>query len=163
MDPTPSTGPSTADAPVTIRWYSRAAIDEYLAGAESERVRLQAQIADAGERLARASAALGLHQTMMEMLLESQRDIREIRQNAEAASARIIADAEREAATILRDAPRLPGGPTAPVGPDPVVRAETSAAAHSEAVPVASAGDDEFFTYLRGALDEGGPLGSTAP
>jgi len=153
MDTT-SNGTAVPGAPAAIRWYSRSALDEYLVGAEAERIRLEAAIAEANERFARASAALGLHQTMMEMLLESQRDVREIRRRADAESARTIADAERAAEQILgRDGPaRVEPAPTVPepgLPPAPSLRFDARAA---EA-------DDAFFTYLRGALDGDEPLG----
>src|SRR5262249_11128645 len=67
---------STPVKPPPIKWYSRSALEESRTTAASERARFEETIADAHARLARARAAVGLHQTMMDMLLGSQREIR---------------------------------------------------------------------------------------
>lgn len=169
MDESTSTRSAPPGEPAPIRWYSRPALDQYLTDARAERAGLQETIADASERLARANSAIGLHQTMMEMLLESQRDVREIRRAAEAESAQVIAEAERVAEQILRRVATQGNGNHSQSGSgviDPI--------RCSPAVPPPSNGrsvhldgrnggpDDEFFSYLRGALTEDEPLGPSS-
>lgn len=141
-------------APIT--WYSRRALDQYLAEAATERARLQASIDDANGRRARASAAVGLHQTMLEMLLESQREIADIRRAAEIEAARVMAEGDREADALF-GAHRVAGERVAGNGSaSPVAVATAVAPSSAEAIPPA---DDEFFSYLKDALTGDEPLG----
>jgi hypothetical protein len=162
-------GPAASPGIPPIRWYSRSALDEFLAAAEREQARLEATIAGARQRLARANSAVGLHQTMIEMMLEVQREVAEIRRAAETQSGQIIASGELEADAILRGATTRSNGQAkaaggggaatvtvdappvvAPVGPvDSGVRPQTD--------------DEAFFSYLRSELDKDEPLGPWQP
>ena len=173
MDSAPAAPPS-GNGTKPIRWYSRAALDGFLDSATQERARLETVIADANARLARANSAVGLHQTMLEMLLESQREIRAIRQNAEAEAAEIIARGDAEAEAALRVAPaRSTNGAGSANGsgstngsgsPNGAAPSASERPADPSGVPgVDSPEDADFFAYLKGALDgrdERGPLGN---
>jgi len=154
---------STPVKPTPIKWYSRSALDEFRTTAASERARFEETIADAHARLARARAAVGLHQTMMDMLLGSQREIREIRRAAEVEAAAIIQRGEDEADAILRTAgsaqARGESGDDSPAHAatadnrlTPLV--EPQGNGHSDAQ------DDDFFTYLKGTLGKDDRFGS---
>lgn len=140
-----------------IRWYSRAALDEFLSAAEREQTRLEATIAEAQVRLARANSAVGLHQTMIEMILEAQREVAEIRSAAEVRSGEIIAAGELEADVILRSRPMTVGNGSSAHGSPRVASAPLSAE------PSSMGTDDEFFSYLRHELDKDEPLGPWQP
>lgn len=163
-------GPAPAQSPV--RWYSRAALDRFLDEAATERARLNETIADANARLVRANAAIGLHQMMMEMLLETQRDVRDIRRRAEASAAEIMAAGDRDVADVF--------GPAGPAGsnsgsssahavpsgngasaPEPAPRAAMFEDLEPAPEPPVGSGrdDQKFFDYLRSALSDDEPLG----
>jgi hypothetical protein len=136
--------PTAITRPDTPKWYSRTAVDEFHAAAAAERARLESVIADAGARLARAKAAVGLDRTMAEMLLDGQRQIEEIRRAAEVEAAAILAGAP---------APGAAGGPVAD-GDDPGAGVGLDPDASLEPL---SPNDDDFFARLKGSL--GGPEG----
>lgn len=147
-----------------IRWYSRTALDEFLAAAEKEQARLEATIADAQMRLARANSAVGLHQTMVEMILEVQREVAEIRRAAELASAEIIAAGELEAQAVLRGAAEAQPRRTVADGAVTADGRVPVGGNHPSIVGVGTAtapGDDDeaFFSYLKHELDKDEPLG----
>lgn len=166
--------------------YAREAIDDFLAAAESERVQLQAQIADAEARTRRARAAVGMHRVMVGMLLETQQELGALRVRAEVDAAEILGQAEEEAQQILRRAredagvavdtdsasPVVPSEPSAPDAfartldlasyerdDAPPLAATSSFASLSPAMTSDSRDDDHFFAYLRGALADEAPLG----
>lgn len=155
--------PSASGVPA-IRWYSRAALDEFLAAADKEQTRLESTIADAQMRLARANSAVGLHQTMVEMILEAQREVAEIRRAAEVKSAEIITAGELEAQAVLRGAteasPR-PTPPSAEVAVDGPVPVDGNHPVAADVTTQAAAADDDeaFFSYLKHELDKDEPLG----
>jgi cell division septum initiation protein DivIVA len=166
----------TLESPV--QGYPRSAVDEFVAAAEAEAAKLEAMIADAGERTRRSRAAIGTHRVMVAMLLEAQRELDEIRALAEAEAADIIATAEREADEVLkrnghrvvdlselergeRSAPRRSAeSPVkAPMTEKPTVASSDPGALGS--VPHAEGPDDgaDYFDFLRGALVDDEPLG----
>jgi hypothetical protein len=164
-----------------VHGYSRAEVDEFLQAAAAERSRLESEIADARSRIGRARSAIGMHRVMVAMLLETQRELTEMRARADAEAEAILAQAERDAAMILAgSAAAAPGAiasaPTAvansastPImstpGPAPVHEIDLGGAdrASAGAAPGApgegEAGGDEYFDFLRGALADESPLG----
>lgn len=173
--------PGGSDAP---QWYSRAAVDEFLAAADAERQRLEAAIADAQARLARATSAAGLQQTVVEMMLDAQREVADIRRAAEVASAGILAPISPPGPEGASTAPTAPTAETAETAP-------ASSPAPSEVASVPSppgvSGDDHprsvppsfvdplggrprtdrddvaFFEYLKDELDRDEPMGPMQP
>jgi cell division septum initiation protein DivIVA len=157
----------------SVHAYKRDAVDDFLAAASAERERLQVTIAEAEARGRRARAAVGIHRVMVSMLLETQRELAELRAGAEAEAADIVAAAEDEARAIVRaarhgsaDRSRGDGERTIdlsaiaadehrlsrPTGPEGV--------SVPPAVGIFDSGEDErFFAYLRGALADDQPLG----
>jgi len=140
--------------PKPIKWYARSALEQFLEAADSERARLESIIVDADVRFARSNAAVGMHQTMMELLLDAQREVYEIRHRAELEAAAIIDAGEAEARLVLAAAQPAP----AASAPD---WSRTDASSIPAATPVARAAestngeaDDEFFRYLKGALHD---------
>jgi cell division septum initiation protein DivIVA len=156
-----------------IHGYSRAEVDEFLAAAAVERERLERDIADARERVSRARSALGMHRVMVAMMLETQRELGELRLHAERRAAEIVAEAEREAeaeAAALRhfdatttEPPPAPAAPVIDLDTAEHVDSWASWSAPSmEATPgsgsAARQGED-YFDFLRGALADDSPLG----
>lgn len=153
----------------SVHGYPRAEVEDFLAAASVERVRLEAEIADADSRTARARSAVGSHRVMVAMLLEAQQELTEIRRAAELEAERILADAERRAQEIEDRAPAA-GAPTASPDPAPVVTTPlTPPATVATATPPASGplidlsagadGGEDYFDFLRGALTDEAPLG----
>ncbi|NBP52300.1 MAG: hypothetical protein EBU70_14180 [Actinobacteria bacterium] len=155
--------------PSSPQWYSRAAVDEFLAAADAERRRLEATIADARARLARATSAAGLQQTVVEMMLDAQREVADIRRAAELASAGILAPIPQSvqpaassasiASSYVDSVPSVAGlstdggGRTAPPSfVDPL-----------GGRPRTDRDDVAFFEYLRDELHRDGPLGPMQP
>jgi len=159
-------------------------VEEFLAAAGAERVRLEAEIADANGRSARARAAVGSHRVMVAMLLEAQQELGEMRREAEVEAEQILADAERRAqeierGTVAQAAPvtemafaataRSADGPA--VAPSATGRFAPPATfvpgEHGASGPLIDlagertegAGDDDYFDFLRGALTDDRPLG----
>jgi regulator of protease activity HflC (stomatin/prohibitin superfamily) len=164
MDPEP--GNPMLDQP--MHGYERAAVDDFLAAAATERARLEATIADANGRAARARAAIGMHRVMVAMLLETQGELTLRRREAEQQAAEIIAAAEAQAQEIERSAGVVPSAPTA----DPIIdirRAELYDGSSFDKISMRiGAGLDgepddreseKFFEFLRGALVDDEPLG----
>jgi hypothetical protein len=170
-----------------VQGYSRAEVDEFLAAAAVERARLEAEIIDARSRVGRARSAIGMHRVMVAMLLETQRDLTDLRAQADAEADAILAQAERDAALILagsgdevaRVTPVAPVGlPSAPIGraageihlgaADPVSLIRAEPPVEAPAGPLAqgasaaqpqTAESDDYFDFLRGALVDESPLG----
>jgi hypothetical protein len=167
-----------------IHGYSRAEVDDFLEAAAVERARLEVEIADARARAGRARSAIGMHRVMVSMLLETQRELTELRLDAEARAEQIVAEAEREANEMLaasgasgwtHDEP-FTLDPQAPITSmiDLVGVAEQDGgvlqangveqngrASHPSVDPSAGAEPepDEYFDFLRGALADDSPLG----
>jgi len=143
-----------APAPAAARWYSRAAFDEFNVAADAERARLEALIADASARLARADAAVGLNRTMAEMIVDSQRELQEIRRRAERTAAEILAG----------DAPApapAPVPPPAPVAEAPVAERLTAVFVDpDESLEPLRPADDDYFARLKDTLGSRDGLGS---
>ena len=169
-----------------IHGYSRAEVDDFLKAAAVERARLEAEIADARARAGRARSAIGMHRVMVSMLLETQRELTELRLDAEARAEQIVADAEREAGAIgagtgmstwMRDEPftidtQAPATSLIDLGVEQAVGVphangvEQNGRAHhpsadpsAGADPAADAERDEYFDFLRAALADDSPLG----
>jgi hypothetical protein len=165
--------------PVTatpIHGYSRAEVDDFLQAAAAERARLEATIADANGRASRARSALGTHRVMVAMLLETQRELGQLRTDAEQEAEAIIAAAERDVAqarAIRLDTEEIDLSAFATAGENAVAGMSTPLSAFAPpegtsadgsfaSAPVNGAGDgsgDDYFAFLRGALDDDQPLG----
>ncbi|HEY3670850.1 MAG TPA: DivIVA domain-containing protein [Acidimicrobiia bacterium] len=142
----------------TITGYPRVEVDEFLAAAAEEKSRLEAVISDAETRVSRARSAVGAHQVMVQMLLESQQELSRIRRDAEAEAEAIVARAELDAQAILSGQPTpvpVTAPPVAIATPGPFESAAPLAVQPDGPVD----GNDEFFTFLRGALADEQPLG----
>lgn len=181
-DSSPTDVLSANGGPSTPQWYSRTAVDAYLAAADDERRRLEATIADAQARLARAASAIGLQQTVVEMMLDVQREVADIRRSAEIASAGILVPTVRDsdagattgaAGAVVTD-PAVPGVPSAPevegaaaptaVSADDGARPAPPTFVDSlGAHPRAERDDVAFFKLLKDELDREEPLGPTQP
>jgi hypothetical protein len=173
---------SATGGPSTPQWYSRAAVDAFLAAADDERRRLEATIADAQARLARAASAVGLQQTVVEMMLDAQREVADIRRSAEIASAGILVPTVRDSAggATSGDAGAVSTDPAATAVPSApevgIAAAPTAVSADDGARPTpptfvdplggrprAERDDVAFFEYLKDELDRDEPLGPTQP
>jgi cell division septum initiation protein DivIVA len=153
----------------SLHGYPRADVEEFLAGAAAEKVRLEAEIADANARIARARSAVGSHRVMVTMLMEAQQELGEVRRTAELEAERILAEAELEAQAIERGARSgaIPAD-SAISAPSPridEIRFAPSAPSDATSMIDLGAGydpdpsSDEFFDFLRGALTDEQPLG----
>jgi hypothetical protein len=160
----------------SVHGYPRAEVEAFLAAASAERVRLEAEIADAESRTARARSAVGSHRVMVAMLLDAQQELSEMRRGAELEAERILADAEREAQEIERAAARgysvadamrevssgfeVPGAATTSVdAPVAVATAASPVAGPLIDLSAVSDSGDGYFDFLRGALTDERPLG----
>ena len=158
-----------------IHGYARSEVDDFLNAAAQERARLEATIADANTRAGRARSALGTHRVMVAMLLETQRELGQLRIDAETQAEMIIAEAEREVALARaerRDPQEIDLSSFA-VTQSPTMADATGAGSPFFAAPAspvgeprmgtttnaAEDGNDEYFAFLRGALDDDQPLG----
>ncbi len=156
-----------------VRGYQRAAVEEFLAAANAEKARLEALIADADERAARARAAVGMHHVMVAMLVETQEELARRRLEADQQAAQILAAAEAQARAIERPvAAPEPPVIAVPTAAEPLVARPRIHAPGADAPPpppaaatevVTGVGDDEeadrFFAFLRRALSDEEPLG----
>jgi hypothetical protein len=149
-----------------IAGYSRSEVDDFLTAAAQERTRLEAAIADATTRASRARAALGMHRVMVAMLLETQRELSELRNDAERQAEEIITAAERDVVLAQGSAPGprvheidLSTVDAAPVGAAPLVAFAGPVPTNGDANGTATAEGDAYFAFLRGALDDDQPLG----
>jgi cell division septum initiation protein DivIVA len=152
------TGATDPDRRVTerpIRWYARPAVDQFVATAAAERARLVAAIEDARRRVAGATATVGMHETMVSMLRDSQRELSALRRGAEEHAAAIMAEADAEATLILGHA-RPTARPDEHSGSDDEPREHPT---ESVVDLVDDAPRDEFLEFLRGALFDDEPLG----
>jgi hypothetical protein len=135
-----------------VRGYSRATVDEFVAAADAERVRLKAAIAEAKERQAKSRSVIGMHRVMLAMLLEAQEELHSRRRDAEAAAEEVLrrADAEAEAIlaavhstpTYVAEPQFVPSNMTPPV-PEAVIAAELAVALPTDTPvePIAAHGD----------------------
>jgi cell division septum initiation protein DivIVA len=124
-----------------IQWYARSAVDDFLAQAAVRRTELEAAIAAANERAERARAALGLYRMMAAMLLETQRELQEMRRDAEAQAAEIVRGAEQTDDVVIDLAGSTPSGAMATNG-------------DGRAVGDDGAENAKFFDFLRGSLTD---------
>jgi regulator of protease activity HflC (stomatin/prohibitin superfamily) len=116
-----------------------------------------------------------MHRVMVAMLLETQRELTELRARADADADAILAQAERDSAMILAGTTPTPG-PSAVAASDakPIAAvpaslpeidlggADPAPANGSTAIDESAAqeaGGDEYFDFLRGALADESPLG----
>ena len=95
---------------------------------------------------------------MVQMLLESQQELSRIRRDAEAEAEAIVARAELDAQAILSGQPTATPQTPTPV-PTPMDATDATAAPFSVQPDGPLDGNDEFFTFLRGALADEQPLG----
>jgi len=155
--------------------YPRAEVEKFLHDVARERARLEAEIEDSTRRIKRAEAAVGTHRVMVTMLMQTQRELAQIRKAGEAEADRILQEAESQARAIergagpLATAPKMNPGAPEPVGIDltdfPTAGATTGSAAWStngDASVTNATNSDEFFAFLRGALLDDQPLGPGA-
>jgi hypothetical protein len=84
--------------------YPRAMLDDFMAAADVERLRLEAAIVDAEQRGDEARVAIGSHEVMVSMLVDAHREISLIELDAHQRAAAILEAADREAREILRSA-----------------------------------------------------------
>jgi hypothetical protein len=125
--------------------YAREIVEDFLEAAGRERVRLQATIRDAESRERRARAAIGLSSVMATMFLEAQREIAELRSDAEAEAAKILTIADCEVDEAHWTARYL----------DPACGAyAVDLTADSRAVGSGSHADDDFFAFLAAGVDD---------
>src|SRR5262245_43687656 len=73
--------------------YPRATVDDFIRASELEKQRLSVAIEGDEDRARRARAAIGMHHMMVSMLIETQRELEEMRRDAERIAAEIIAAA----------------------------------------------------------------------
>ena len=157
--------------------YTREALGAFLAEADAERERLLAVIDDARGRARRALALDRLQQTMVEMLVETQRELFELQAQAERDAAEVLGAAEQEALEIVRETRQIAGAssdPGAPGAPEAHAATELHAAddggshhsgANNSSYTTTAASifgpseDDRYFAYLREALVDDQPLG----
>jgi hypothetical protein len=128
--------------------------------ADAERARLEAVIDDARARARRALALNSLQHVMVDMLLETQRELGALRAAAEQEAAEILGEAEQQALAILRDARRDAGLTNEPTTHDAACFHPTP----SSLPPIGASmmnevQDDRYLSYLRGALADERPLG----
>jgi cell division septum initiation protein DivIVA len=136
-----------------IHGYSRAEVDEFLAAAGTERARLERDIADARARISRARSALGMHRVMVAMLLDAQRELSDLRQDAERRAEEIVAQAHADSA----ETPHVIDL-AASDSNDQWMSTNNPIGASADAL---EAGED-YFDFLRGALADDTPLGPSA-
>ena len=155
--------------------YPRALVDDFLAAAGRERERLEELRRDASLRAERARATIGVHRVMMAMMLDTQREVSEIRRAADAEATATLADAEQQVEAILGcsiGAIPDPGSPHGrafgAAGPETTL-VDLTAVEISESTSPGEAselshvddhkGVEQYFEFLRGALIDEQPLG----
>src|SRR5262245_61875997 len=98
--------PEGTELELSVHAYARDAVEDFLAAADAEKDQLRLAIAESDARARRARASIGMHRVMVSMLLETQRDCAEMREEAELDAAEIVAAAEDEAHAIVDAARR---------------------------------------------------------
>jgi cell division septum initiation protein DivIVA len=93
-----------APEPRLVEGYDQEKVEDFLRAVADESSRLRHLIDDARTRETRARALLGMHEAMVANMLEAYRDVTARRREAEATAAKIVRDAERDAAEIQRRA-----------------------------------------------------------
>ena len=116
-----------------VKGYSRATVDEFLASAAAERVRLEAALAEAKARQAGSRSVIGMHRVMISMLIETQEELHARRREAEAAAEELLRRADREAEAILAAVPQRPD---AVIEPEP--RRDVQIVAVAPVTPITS-------------------------
>jgi hypothetical protein len=157
-------------------------VDEFIRASEAEKQRLAAAIADDEDRSRRARAAIGMHNMMVSMLIETQRELEELRRDAERSAAEIISAASDPGQVVpgsfdmsppLR--PQMAVRPPGSYNIDLVAEARADrvdgSACASPLGPADTRGGDasgdlgtgaesnDYFAFLRGALTDEEPLG----
>jgi hypothetical protein len=165
--------------------YPRATVDEFIRASEAEKQRLTAAIEQDEHRASRARASIGMHHMMVSMLIETQRELDQMRRDAERLATEIISAASNrrrdahpdENAPAGRSSGRL-GEPSAPLSIDLVAEDEAGLVASSRVLHPDSAFDalnlprstegvdpetSQYFAFLREALTDDEPLGPRNP
>jgi len=83
-----------------IEGYDEDTIDDFLRAVREEQSRLEAEIADAHAREARALALLGMHEAMVVTMHDVYRDVTARRRAAEATAAATMDDARRRVSQL---------------------------------------------------------------
>ena len=172
-----ATGTSSTTPADRVRGYVKEAVEGFLGDVEVERVRLRQSIEDARRRESRARSVLDMHRVMVSMVLAAHRELSSRRRAAEAAADELLRRADLEAEAMLRaeSEPVETTGTNATTGTNETATDSTidlrgadgpglydgradDPMAYAESSP---GSPDEFFAFLRGALDDDRPLGST--
>ena len=156
--------------PAMVQGYPRAAIDDFLAAAARERRRLRDELAAASARVERANLALGMHRTMIAMLIDTGRDLQDLRHRTEVMAAQQFSPDTVSAATGV--APSVPSTVSVPFGVPESIAPESMAPESISSAPSPLSrrprlprrnrfreDDEEYFGFLRGALSDDEPLG----
>jgi len=80
-----------------VQGYARAAVEDFLEAADRERAQLRRSIDGASDRIARANKALGMHRVMLTMLIDTGREIADVRAAADSRAAEIVLAAQAPA------------------------------------------------------------------
>ena len=155
--------------------FARSVVDDFVAHAAEERVRLEQVIAEAERREESARAAASTYEVMLTMLLESQHELARRRVDAEREAAELIEAADRQAREILGEVEESPEPPAIDLVEaatdeelDRSVDDAEASTQHGFGVPVYAgalanghddAGAEGYFDFLRGALVDDEPLG----
>jgi cell division septum initiation protein DivIVA len=86
-----SPGPALGQA---TNGYPRAEVEKFLDDVARERARLEAEIEDSTRRIKRAEATVSTHRVMVTMLMQTQRELAQIRRDGEREADRILQEAE---------------------------------------------------------------------
>jgi hypothetical protein len=166
--------------------YPRATVDEFVRASEVEKQRLRTSIEEDEHRARRARAAIGMHHMMVSMLIETQRDLEELRRDAERVAAQIIATASEGTRSPWpapsggsAPSPGMPDGRGSPMSIDLVAEGNLDERREPVRSPFDVAPDglapnghhtddsddasNEYFAFLREALDDDEPLGPRNP
>lgn len=147
-----------------VQGYARAAVEDFLEAADRERAQLRRSIDDASDRIAHANKASGMHRMMLTMLIDTGREIADVRAAADSRAAEIVLAARApaqastpaavrdEAASIdLRTEEHGERTVSAPATHDVFVAPPGGDSADMDA--------DAYFGFLSGALADEEPLG----
>jgi len=156
---------ATTDLPSALTGYNRAAVEVFIGQAATRRSQLEAVIAEASARRERAAAAQARNRAIAQ---DAQRELEQIRAEAEDRAAQIVLAGRLEAQVILRSArERVANAPTIDLSAAEPRNSANSAGESLSFENLASsshAGDayDEvaaadYFEYLRGGLPVNAP------
>jgi dsDNA-specific endonuclease/ATPase MutS2 len=147
---------ATTELPSAQPGYDRAAVEVFFERAATRRSRLEVVIAEASARRDRAVAAQARNRAIA---LDAQRELEEIRANAEDRATQIVLAARLEAQLLLRSA-REQAGIDAENAllidlrepqPESLSYAHLAASARSDET-FNEAAESDYFEYLRGAI-----------